>query len=189
MRDELLIAGSLKASVILIAASVLYIALWRASAALRHLLWAVAFAALLLLPVVSPVAPGWTIARPETRLPAPPQANRLRQVSTQPAAPVRSGIDWLPLVWSIGAALVLARFGAGTARIWLRSRRAKPLAIPGGSAAILDAGSGVMPMTWGALRPVVLLPTEAADWPAERLRAVLLHELAHVARHDYLTLV
>jgi hypothetical protein len=41
-------------------------------------------------------------------------------------------------------------------------------------------------MTWGILAPVVLLPSSAADWPADRLRRVLLHELAHVRRNDWI---
>jgi len=43
------------------------------------------------------------------------------------------------------------------------------------------------PMTWGAFRPTILLPADAADWPDRRLRVVLLHELAHTARQDWLT--
>lgn len=43
------------------------------------------------------------------------------------------------------------------------------------------------PMTWGIMRPVVLVPAGFGEWPEARQRDVLLHELAHVARFDCLT--
>ena len=52
---------------------------------------------------------------------------------------------------------------------------------------LLQSSDNPMPLTWGWWRPVILLPTEATNWPTERRRVVLLHELAHAKRWDCLT--
>ena len=44
-----------------------------------------------------------------------------------------------------------------------------------------------VPMVWGLFRPVILLPAlMRTNWQPERQRAVLLHELAHIQRQDWL---
>lgn len=45
------------------------------------------------------------------------------------------------------------------------------------------------PITWGWRHPVVLLPSDSSSWPSGKLKAVLLHELAHIARLDWPLLV
>ena len=40
--------------------------------------------------------------------------------------------------------------------------------------------------TWGWRRPAVMLPASASGWSAERMRVVLLHELAHARHGDWL---
>lgn len=44
----------------------------------------------------------------------------------------------------------------------------------------------VMPLTFGTIAPTIVLPASADEWTDDRRRAVLLHELAHVARRDCL---
>ena len=42
------------------------------------------------------------------------------------------------------------------------------------------------PMTWGGIRPVILFPSGAINWSNEALKTVLIHELNHIKRNDYL---
>ena len=104
-------------------------------------------------------------------------------------------------LWLAGVALVLARLAAGVAVERDIRRRCEPadtgLLEPARAALgvnrpvalwVGSAGSAApaVPLTAGFLRPAVLLPSGAADWPTERLRVVLLHEMAHVRRSDWL---
>ena len=52
---------------------------------------------------------------------------------------------------------------------------------------LLRSREVVLPMTFGTWAPSIVIPATADLWPDDRRRAVLLHELAHVARYDCLT--
>ncbi len=111
-------------------------------------------------------------------------------------------LAWPLAIWGIGTLAVLAWGAAGWAAMWWLGRNAKrvtdPLWVEAAREAaaqlrtrsvvtLLRGGAAAMPLTWGVLRPMLLLPDEADVWPVERRRAVLLHELAHVRRRDCLT--
>ena len=105
-------------------------------------------------------------------------------------------------IWAFGALLIMARVLLGIVAVqWMARSGQRVLDAPWMKMAVqLASEVGVstnitflrnrraaMPMACGVLRPAVLMPEEAAEWPADRLRIVLLHELAHVKRHDCLT--
>jgi beta-lactamase regulating signal transducer with metallopeptidase domain/Flp pilus assembly protein TadD len=54
---------------------------------------------------------------------------------------------------------------------------------------LLASSRVAVPVVWGIFRPVLLLPEDAETWPIERLRVVLLHELAHLKRSDGVSLI
>ncbi len=100
--------------------------------------------------------------------------------------------------WTLGAVIVAGYFGLGyaaTRRARRGARVAQGSEMWGEICAeaglsrevqFLESDRCVVPVTWGWRRPVILVPTCAASWPAGLRRNVLLHELAHVRRADWL---
>jgi TonB family protein len=129
---------------------------------------------------------------------APGQPPTKRTIAAPAPARPRDSKDALMLLWMAGIAAGLLQMLAASALLWRtrRSARLSPdqqeadtLAFQLGiehPVQVLETASG-MPMTFGVLRPTVLLPEEARDWSGERRRVVLLHELGHVLRGDTAT--
>lgn len=176
------------------------------SAAMRHMIWLFGLGALIVFPLLSAVVPPLRVPiLPPDVVASPPPQGAARIVTAPPvhaAASAALGLGGLgEIVYLAIAAGLLGRLALGNSllgRLWKRTRPADDaqwtelLASLAGalgirrSVALRIAGTPAMPMTWGTLRPRVLLPAEALTWTDERRRIVLLHELAHVARRDSL---
>src|SRR5262245_6590562 len=249
----ILVDAIIKATVLLLVAGAGTWLLRRSSAALRHLVWALACGGVLVLPIASAVLPNWriggwprfdapvafdlhevpalTVDEPAAPPPtptaqSPDAAPSATSVTPQPT-PVLAGVAttasdlapaaapgavrftittdwtaWVVAIWLSGVAAVLILMVLGLARIWWLDRLTVPLlddswlelaadlsrelGLGGRDVRLLQAEGPAMPMTWGIRRPAILLPADAAAWAPDRRRDVLLHELAHVKRHDFL---
>jgi len=166
---NLLLDSALKATVILFAAWTAALALRRASADVRHIVWLMATLAVALLPAA--------LSIPQSAIPA---AVRIVVPVVAGGPQVGPKLPWLLIVWAAGASIMLLRLIAGIVSAARITRSAKNV---GG---ILYSDRAATPMTWGFLRPVVILPCYAADWTPEERDLVIRHEHAHIARHDWL---
>jgi carboxyl-terminal processing protease len=164
-------------------------------------------------PIAAQADAGGANARPGTLLVAsreslpsgtvPPPAGAV-DAPVLPEKPAVAAVPWLWAVplWLAGTGLCLA--WTGLAWLWLARlrRRSQPvmrqdilaLALQLANQlgirrkiVLLQATGRIIPMTWGVLKPVILLPPTAVEWAPLRLRLVLTHELAHVHRLDCLT--
>ncbi len=205
----LLLALVIRPSIILLAGLGLSRLLARRSAAMRHFVLAAAIAAAVAVMPLSLAVPAWEITLPAPAAgPATPEAVEPRPGTGGPriepvATAVEGNVD-LPFVWIvwafgfIGTAGVLLTGVFRLIRISSRAERigegpwfcfTRAIAAAYGlrrEVVVLRTDVPDLLATWGALRPRVLLPSSAREWPEDRVRVVLCHELAHIRRHDWL---
>jgi beta-lactamase regulating signal transducer with metallopeptidase domain len=185
-------------------ASTLVVALARAAtvgrpASVRHLVWLVAFSTLLFLPLLAAFAP--TFVQFALSAPAAPAVDQLDVAVTTATTPEPTAfsldaatiVRLLLAAWLGGACLIALRSIA--AAFGLRALRRNSVVhdfddLPNTAARcelrISTGEDDCGPVTWGVLRPVILLPKNSVFWTRERFEAVLLHEQAHIARCDSL---
>jgi beta-lactamase regulating signal transducer with metallopeptidase domain len=106
----------------------------------------------------------------------------------------------LVLTWAAGLLAVLWRLGAGLRRARRLTKEGQPVRDPGWRAhldrllSLLRLRRSVrlkshervaVPMTWGVVRPVIMIPSGHEAWTEDRRSSALLHELSHIKRSDF----
>jgi beta-lactamase regulating signal transducer with metallopeptidase domain len=104
-------------------------------------------------------------------------------------------------VWVAGTTAVLLYIVVGFFAAWRLRRAARPVATAAVSQAhalarrleitgpigVVESANVCVPGVCGLWHPTIVLPKGAQLWPEQRLRNVIMHELAHVKRRDSLT--
>ncbi len=183
-------------------------ALRRSSASTRHTLLFLAIGGVCLLPIVSALLPSWhmpfyTISEHTVSTPtvAPNSVAVTTTMQAAPKAPSTgfSVTEILAALWTAGAALLGIRLGIRLYRLAKTEREFEMNSDPRlqelvsnqcrlsrRHVLLLQGPAGEPPMTWGQSRPVLVLPEDAYGWPDDRLTSVVMHELAHIERSDWL---
>lgn len=208
-----LIGCSVKTTILLALAWVIAKAGRLRSSAFRHLAWAAGILGSLTLPLLSLLLPAWHSAALGNAAGLLGPAHTVATDSGSPTLPamiIDAGAaspllgkfaNVALLAWTAGFLFFAIRLVGGLARLARMSALAKPLFEDGWMRTALELSKSfkivrpvrlrlcddraAMPLTWGFLRPLVMLPSAAADWQEDRRRIVLSHELAHIARHDW----
>jgi len=162
----------------------------------RHAVWTAVLIGILLLPVLSVVAPHW-------KVPVLPRKHDgaavvgLAPGGSESGGSVTGGFEvgsvdsgvreagdrpgGLPYIYLVGLLAVVTYQLAGWVllrRLVLRSRLLR--------GRLRESNDVVTPVAVGVWRPVVILPGGWRGWTADTKRAVLAHEFAHLRRHDTL---
>jgi bla regulator protein blaR1 len=170
----LILSAALKGTLVLAAAWIASVAARKASSDLRHSIWLGALLAMAVLLIPVPVA----------------EPSRFTALATGVAQSMDVGRGtttgilwsrWALWIWAAGAGLLAMRYVAGLIGLASMTKRSQTLF---GNVRMSDRTS--TPLTWGVVRPEILLPAYALDWTEEKRDVAIRHEQAHIARRDWI---
>ncbi|MFL6844492.1 MAG: M56 family metallopeptidase [Allosphingosinicella sp.] len=219
MTYEFLIEMAWKSAAIAGGALLLASLLRSRAAADRGAVLKVAVALLLALPAIALFAPALQIETPPAApapvaatAPATPAASLPEAVATpvafsdEDSVATRAGGDWNDpsllffLLYAGGALTVVGRLLVGLWILARWTREAREVEAPEWRSALARAGGDSLgirllqsdeagsPLSWGWRRPVILLDGDTLKMPGDA-DAILAHEVAHVARRDWPSLI
>ena len=128
----------------------------------------------------------WTDVRPIADTETPALTHDAGAGSTAGDAASTSMLTLFGAAWILGVAILLAEIALGLATAARRRATSRLLATVDvdGAPVEIRRGGDRTPAAIGVIRPFVLLPEASSDWPDDRRRLVIAHELAHVRRGD-----
>ena len=173
---------------------------WQRSAAARSTAWDAVVVCLLALPVLS-----WVLPPGMLTIAAPAAVISIQKRIREPVLVAILFDRKISNVWRIVWAMGVIVFGVRLILAHLAARRllnrARQLPVNGSvhrsfvsicrevnlgrRIRLCTSDAVTVPVASGALEPHVILPRNAVHWSTERLEAVMRHEIAHVARHDF----
>jgi beta-lactamase regulating signal transducer with metallopeptidase domain len=200
------------AAIVLVAAFASFV-LRNGPARYRHLLWIAALALSTIVPLLGVPRANPVEKSVLTVSPAPATVsaevneseNPLSRLTTRRARVISASL--FTTVWlMVGYMLLLAWRVIRLGRFWVKKERLRRAAISHGLASgvahvaqrcrailktrdvlVTSSPSSSVPCTIGLRRPLIVLPEKFCVANDEHLLSVIGHEMAHVARHDYLT--
>jgi beta-lactamase regulating signal transducer with metallopeptidase domain/HEAT repeat protein len=204
-----------KLTILLAGASLFALLLRRTAAVVRYRLWIATMIAALVVPAIPevvqvriPILPAVSTAVTRTEIApnAESPAPREREVAailenTAFSESERSPFDYLAIAWLFGSVFLAARLAWSTVIVRRIVGRGQPLSERSWTDLLYESadrlGLDTVPdlvrsrdtpvaLACRVRRPTIVLPIGADEWPEERRRVVLLHELAHVKRRDLL---
>lgn len=167
-------------------------------ASVRHRIWLIAFIGLAALPLLSLLLPSWNIITIDI------SANQMEPVhqslfSTENYTSTLfsfSVFDWIIIGYLAVVLLRLMILSLHVAKVHALTLQATPATEQWyqiaaryyrGKLAIKTSGKLIAPVTWGTLQPVILLPSNCDQWSRSERELVILHEIGHIKRADWLS--